>query len=222
MLFLFDIDGTLLNTGGLSRQILDQVIEKHTGDSPNLDYSDVAGFTDPAIIRTSLRKLGFEDQILSKYHWLIMDEYPKALEKQFSYSDLPHLYDDAANLLVKIIENKHCIGLITGNLKSCAETKLKQFGIWDAFPFGVFGDDTDLKSDMPWLTRERAWEVYGESFRYDQIVIVGDTVQDCLAAKEYGCKSIIVCRNFDYREKIRNANPDYLVDNLGEIDITTY
>ena len=46
MLFLFDIDGTLLNTGGLSRQILDQVIEKHTGDSPNLDYSDVAGFND--------------------------------------------------------------------------------------------------------------------------------------------------------------------------------
>ena len=79
MLFLFDIDGTLLNTGGLSRQILDQVIEKHTGDSPNLDYSDVAGFTDPEIIRTSLRKLGFEDQILSKYHWLIMDKYPKAV-----------------------------------------------------------------------------------------------------------------------------------------------
>ena len=95
-----------------------------------------------------------------------------------------------------------------------------QFGIWEKFPFGVFGSDTELKIDMPWIARECAWDAYGESFRYDEMVIVGDTVQDCMAAKEYGSKSIIVCRNLDYREKIENSSPDYLVNNLVEVDIT--
>jgi phosphoglycolate phosphatase-like HAD superfamily hydrolase len=74
---------------------------------------------------------------------------------------------------------------------------------------------------MPRLAREKAWDVLAESFRLENMVLVGDTVQDAEAANENGCQSVIVCRKSEKKELIRSANPTYLVNDLSDQEMIT-
>ena len=113
----------------------------------------------------------------------------------------------------------HAICLFTGNMKTVAKIKLGRFWIWDRFPFGVFSDDGEDKNSMLRLAQERAWDILQESFRMEKMVVVGDTVQDAEAAKNNGCKSVIVCRVPEKKGAIEKIGPDILVDDLSYPDL---
>ncbi|MBT3519338.1 MAG: HAD hydrolase-like protein [Candidatus Marinimicrobia bacterium] len=213
-LFLFDIDGTLISPGGVSRRLLSIAISKETGKPIDLGYNDVAGFTDRSITRNSLVKLGSEGSNHEALLNTILDSYSESMKIEFTKSNLPFVYDDCVSMLDEVESAGHATCLLTGNIKSVAKIKLEKFGLWDRFKFGIFADDAEEKLSMPRLAREKAWDVLAESFRLENMVLVGDTVQDAEAANENGCKSVIVCRKPEKREIIQSANPTYLVNSL--------
>lgn len=218
-LFLFDIDGTLIAPGTLPRKLLDSIISEKTGASPVLKYEDVAGFTDPLIVRNAIRKLNGSDGDIGIVVNQILDEYVSRFEAEYSGDSEASEYDDTIDLLSKVKTDRHAVGIMTGNMKAVAEVKLRRFGLWKEFPFGVFADDVELRSDMPWIARERSWDAYEESFQFQHMVIVGDTAEDAKAAVGAGTKSIIVYRKVDHLEKIRNENPTLIVDSLKKVDL---
>ena len=215
-LFLFDIDGTLISPGSVSRGLLAKAISAETGKTVELGYNDVAGFTDRSITRNALAKLDHGGMVSEDLLATILDRYITSMESEFLTSDVPFVYGDCITLLEAVEKAGHATCLLTGNMKPISKIKLGKFGLWDRFKFGIFADDAEEKSSMPRLAREKAWDVLAESYRLENMVLVGDTAQDAEAANENGCESVIVCRKPEKRELIESVNPTFLVDDLSD------
>lgn len=215
-LFLFDIDGTLLSPGILPRQILNQAFTDLAGGSPDLQFSDVAGSTDPSIIYNALIKLGHKDGAIKDLSAVILERYLDEMHRQFPGSDLPFIYDDALVFLNAVQEEGHATALLSGNVEAGARIKLDRFGLLDRFSFGAFGDDSSLRSDLPEIARLRAREFLGEEFSINNLVIVGDTPSDAHAASKSGARSVIVCRRPGWEDEIQAAGADIIVSSLAD------
>ena len=213
-LILFDIDGTLIHPGTIARKLLDSMVEEVSGASPKLKVEDVAGFTDPIILETALRRTNFSDGELSSMVSTLLEQYPAKLEEAYQDHNEAYIYEDAVELVRACRGEGWQAGLLSGNIRRAAAIKLKRFGLWDMFEFGLFGDDARSREDLVWMAEEESWEALGESYTHDRMVLVGDTVQDAEAAKANGVRSLIVCRRPETRERIEAASPTWLVDSL--------
>ena len=83
-LILFDIDGTLIHPGTVARKLLDKMVEEVANLSPELQVEDVAGYTDPIILETALKRANFKDGFLSETIDTILSSYPARLEKIYN------------------------------------------------------------------------------------------------------------------------------------------
>jgi len=217
-LILFDIDGTLLDPGTLARKLIDEVVKEVTGQSPELQVTDVAGFSDPVIIRTALAKLGQTDGDISATVDDILHRYLRRLQEKYPEYEKPRLYDDAMPLVAACKLCGWHVGLLSGNLREAAKVKLRRFGIWEKFAFGVFGDDAVSRDDLLWVAREHAWDALAEAYTYDRMILVGDTPNDARIATENGVRSLIVCRRPEWKREIVQHNPTWLVDSFKNVD----
>ena len=221
-LFLFDIDGTLLSPGPVSRRTLDRVIADLLGQSPDLQYEDVAGSTDPIIVQRALRKIGVDGGEFNEWTSKVITEYLKRLPAVFDEADEPFVYDDTLILLASILEQDNAVGVMSGNMQAAAEIKLAKFDLLQKFPFGIYADETDDRSAMPIIARERAWDVYHEAFRLADMIIIGDTDADAKAAADNGCKSIIVSRRKETWLKAEAAGASLVVSSLADVDLESF
>jgi len=217
-LFLFDIDGTIISPGNVARKLLDKIVLDNFKQSPNLNYDDVAGSTDPIIVETALLRIG-EKEPLSQSINFVLNLYQNELKEVFNSSKAPFVYDDSIQLLNKIKNDGHFFGLLSGNIKKAAKIKLSKFNLWSQFPFGVFGEDAGNRDDLVWAAREKAWDVLQESFQFEDIILIGDTVADADAASVNGAKSIIVCRIPDKKTQLEKSNATIIVDDLSKVEL---
>jgi phosphoglycolate phosphatase-like HAD superfamily hydrolase len=100
--------------------------------------------------------------------------------------------------------------------KRGAQIKLGKFDLMKHFSFGAFGDEGETRNDLPIVARNRAQEVLDMIYEFDEIVLIGDTPEDAIAAKVNGCKSIIVCRRQEWYDDIVKAGADIIVDSLDD------
>jgi len=212
-LFLFDIDGTLLSPGPSARKAINQAIENFTGSPPNLQIKDVAGMTDRLIVKNALIKAGTSGEI-SEVIDDIINDYLEMFKNTYFESKDAFLYEDALELVHKIKGTGSPLALLTGNVKRGAHIKLDRFDLMKHFSFGAYGDEGETRSDLPVVAQKRAKEVLGKTYKFEDIVLVGDTPEDAIAAKVNGCKSIIVCRRKEWYGEIVMAGADLIVDSL--------
>lgn len=214
-LYLFDIDGTLISPGLSARKAINQAIENFTGVPPNLQIKDVAGLTDRLIVKNALVKSGMDGDMTEVINDIIND-YITTFEDTYLKSDGAFVYEDALKLVQKVKGKSFPLGLLTGNIKRGAQIKLGRFDLMKHFSFGAFGDEGETRNDLPIVARNRAQEVLGKSYEFDEIVLVGDTPEDAIAAKVNGCKSIVVCRRKEWYDDIVRAGADLIVDSLDD------
>jgi len=216
-LFLFDIDGTLISPGGVSRGLLAKTISEEIGEKVHLGYNDVAGYTDRSIVRNALLKLN--QTITADLLDRIFQHYVSFMKSEFMVSKDPFVYQDCVDFLDKVQNAGHAVCLLTGNMKAVARIKLEKFDLWRRFDFGVFAEDTEDKLAMPRLAKKRAWTVWQKTYRYDQMVVVGDTIQDAKAGIGNGCKTVIVCRKREKWDDINKMGPEWLGYCMDTIDL---
>ncbi|RMF08313.1 MAG: hypothetical protein D6762_05955 [Candidatus Neomarinimicrobiota bacterium] len=214
-LFLFDIDGTLLNPGPVPRASLNRAFGDITGREARFRLEDVAGFTDPSIVRRGLEKVGI-DRDQGEMVTRILNRYLQRLEQEYDASPEAFVYSDAVALLARLEKKQAYLGLLTGNISRGARIKLGRFHLFHRFPLGVFGEDGMTRGDLPQVVRERAWDVFHESFRYEQMIIIGDTVEDGKLARDYGMPSLLVCRRQEWWEKMEALRPAWLGTSLDD------
>jgi len=217
-LFLFDIDGTLISPGPTARRAINTAIENYTGIKPNLQIKDVAGLTDRLIVRNALKKAG-KDSGAESVIDDIVNEYIRLFERTYPDSTEAFVYKDSINLVNKVKRFDIPMGLLTGNVKRGAEIKLGKFDLMRYFPFGAFADDGNTRNDLPEVARRIAMDTLKMNFDPIDIILVGDTPEDAIAAKTNGCKSIVVCRRKEWYNEIVNAGADLIVDNLDDPQI---
>src|SRR4051812_16575380 len=138
-LVLFDIDGTLLATGGAGERALRVILAEHYGSTDGLNGIEIAGRTDSLIAKQVLRKFGIEETPEEMARFL--DLYVEKLTELLPVTE-GRLLPGIVELLDALKARPHMLlGLLTGNLQRGAELKLAHYGVWKYFEFGAYADD---------------------------------------------------------------------------------
>lgn len=211
---LFDIDGTLLSSGGAGKHAMYAAMAS-AFDLENLDDGiPFAGRTDRAIGRDLLMRHGLED---SETNW-----------RRFVRAYLEHLPQSLASRpgrvlpgvasLLELLRGRGdvAIGLLTGNLSEGAKTKVRHYGIDHFFRFGGFGDRHLDRNDV---AREALAEVIKHlpiPVQLERIWVIGDTPLDVRCARSIGAKILAVCTGLHSRADLATEQPDILLDDLSD------
>jgi len=212
LVWLFDVDGTLLLTDGAAREAFSHALRERLGIEDDLGEVAFAGRTDPLILADILRKHGrgpLDGE--SEEFWEAVYAHMRALLAPGRGRLLPGV----AELLAAIAAEPSWIpALLTGNSGGMARIKLGHFGLADHFAFGAFGDEAPDRNSLARVATARAWERY--QVPASGCLVVGDTEHDILCARAAGARVVAVASGFRDRETLAAHEPDLLLDDLRD------
>lgn len=214
-LVLFDIDGTLITSGGAGERALRRGFRERFGIDDDLTKTEIAGRTDSGIARQMLavHKIPETSENLAAF----FDGYLQFLKIELPASPgylLPGILPllDALKPRPDIV-----LGLLTGNLARGAEIKLTHYRVWHYFEFGAYADDHHDRNQLGHFARQRAREKHGFEFPPERIFVLGDTPHDITCARAIGAKAVAIATGKFSIEELRPLNPDFLFADLGDV-----
>jgi phosphoglycolate phosphatase len=215
-LCLFDIDGTLIHSGGAGIHALKVALKERFGIQDDLADIEIAGMTDSGIVISILKKhqLPASNEnvtaFLDSYVHFLSLELPRRKGK---------LLPGVLQLLEKLKTRKHLVlALLTGNISRGARLKLEHYGVWHFFEFGAFADDHHDRNQLGSFARARARERHGREFSANEIDVIGDTPRDIACGKAIGARTIAVATGTWTREQLAEHHPDFLIDDLSDVN----
>lgn len=213
---LFDIDGTLLLSGGAGSRSLERAIQRMTGRGGGMNDVLPDGKTDYLIIEEAFR-VNFPDLPLGpKDVQAALEAYLEFLEEEVAASEGFRLMPGVPGVLEACQAREDLLlGLATGNLEAGAKIKLARAGLQKYFSFGGFGSDAIQRTDMVRAAIRRTWEAAGFEVPHEQIYVIGDTPHDILCAHEAGVRAIGVGAARFSCEELTHYHPDALLEDLS-------
>src|SRR5579859_6657400 len=213
-LILWDIDGTILHAAGAGMKALNTALPAVFGVSGSFAGIDYAGRTDIWIIKQIFSRFGIADTAENRTRYI--DGYIAALPGILRTSDARILPGVEAILRHAAAHPGVAQGLLTGNLRRGAETKLGYHDLYRYFPIGAFADDSEVRNELGPFALNRARAHWGLDFPPSQVWIVGDTPHDILCARAIGAKVIAVATGTSKVAELTVHNPDVVLENLAD------
>ncbi len=216
--FLFDIDGTLLDSGHAGQKAMEQTLRVEFGiDQIDCDIP-YAGRTDRGIVTDLLVGHGLsssEDQF-ARFRKRYFSLLPGHLNER-SGCVLPGVRQFLEQLSARLSPGSgKQIGLLTGNFEQSGWMKIRHFNLDHHFSFGAFGDQhsnrDDVARDAVAILKQKG--VSG----CDPVWIIGDTPADVQCARAIGAKVLAVASGIFSREELEPTKPDILVDDFEDPD----
>jgi phosphoglycolate phosphatase len=211
---LFDVDGTLITTGGVGRRAIVRSLEK-CGVAPTATFS-FAGMTDRAIVRRCLLDAGEQasealiDRLLDSYLEVLRDNVAAAPSTSYRVN---------AGILEALDATEQqqqlALGLGTGNIEAGARIKLARVGIADRFPLGGFGRDSEDRAELISAGADRGCALLGLPRDRCRIVVIGDTPLDIAAAQANGATSLAVATGTFDLEALIEHRPTHAFESLA-------
>jgi phosphoglycolate phosphatase len=210
---LFDIDGTLLSTGGAGKAAMEAALISEFRLEAVLDGVPYSGRTDRAIGRDLLGLHGIEDSVDT---WRRLVTAYLAHLPQYLASHRGQVLPGIASLL-DLLGNDETVllGLLTGNVREGARGKLVHYGLWDHFALGGFGDDHFDRNEVA-LAAKAAIAAHLEGRTVDEVWVVGDTPLDIRCARHIGARVAAVATGWHTLEELAVAEPDVLLADLSD------
>lgn len=187
-LLLWDIDGTLIVSGGAGERALLAALRSEFGIAGDLENIELAGRTDPWITRRLLLKydLAPSRENIARF----LEGYLRALPTEIKNPGA-RMLPGVSDVVAQVARTAgFAQGLLTGNLRRGAEIKLRHHGLWDYFPFGAFSDDSEMRNDLGPHALRRALEHHGVEFERDRVYVIGDTPHDIDCGRIIGARTI--------------------------------
>jgi phosphoglycolate phosphatase len=212
-LVLFDIDGTLLLTGGAGGRAIRRAVQ--TAFSLKRLPGGVCpdGRTDPWIVRELLASCDASAKWSGSLSSSFCETYLECLEEEMDKSPVEVLRG-VIPLLERLREAPgHCLGLATGNIENGAWLKLRKAGLDHYFSYGGFGSDSEDRAELVRTAVRRGLTACGIS-EPAATYVIGDTPHDVAHARRAGAHSIAVASGNYGCEALARSNPDFLVDSL--------
>lgn len=187
---LFDIDGTLVTTGGVGRRAVERAFQRQHGRRDACERIRFDGMTDRLIARLGLEAIGAPTSDAAIEELLAV--YLVELEAELSLStpEQYRVHVGVAEVLAAARERGMALGLGTGNIQDGARLKLEHVGLHHHFGFGGFGSDHELRVELIRVGAERGAQQLGFPLRECRVVVIGDTPKDIDAARGIGAESI--------------------------------
>lgn len=215
-LLLFDIDGTLLTSGGAGEQSLRATMRDRFGVEEDMAGITLAGATDKLIATQLLEKHGLA--VTPENISALLDAYLAHLADRIAHHP-GRLLPGIVALLERLKGRADCLlALLTGNLRRGAEIKLGHYGVWDYFEFGAFADDHHDRNELGRFARARALDHHGEEFLPEQIFVIGDTPRDIECGRAIGAKTVAIATGVYSTAELAEHAPDFLFADLSETE----
>jgi phosphoglycolate phosphatase-like HAD superfamily hydrolase len=215
-LILFDIDGTLIDSGGAGVRSLDLALEELFSIENGFHGISMAGKTDTQIIKEGLIKHGISTNGTVE---AVITAYVKHLRREI-HNDRKHVKPGIYAVLEELQPLQDVgLGLLTGNIEQGARIKLEPFQLNEYFPAGAFGSDDEDRNNLLPVALKRFEELFQQTIAPDTCIVVGDTPRDVECAHIYGAMCIGVATGPYSFEALTEAGADYVVQDLSDGDI---
>lgn len=212
ILLFWDIDGTLITSGGAGEESFRQALLERYGIIDDLGEIEIAGRTDLAIAMDLCRK--YQDygcasaELVESY----LERLPILLSKKKG-----SVFPGVRELLEWSHEHPEVHNaLLTGNVKRGAFLKLKHYGLDRFFEFGAFGDDSPDRNKLGPIALERARILLKKNFHIEYTWVIGDTPHDIRCARVLGCKVLAVATGRFSMEQLQTHHPDLALADLSQ------
>jgi phosphoglycolate phosphatase-like HAD superfamily hydrolase len=204
---LFDIDGTLIRSGGAGKAAMEAGLQSAFGVREILGQVPFSGRTDLGIARDLLAVHGIDatDKNIEELNLAYLSHLPAALKRLHGVV-LPGIVDALTRE-----RQASAVGLLTGNIRAGAEIKLRHFGLWHYFPFGGFADGLCERDDVARRAIVEAEAHLGQKVDPKNVWVIGDTPLDVQCARAIGANSVIVATGWHAHEELIAAEPDHLL-----------
>jgi phosphoglycolate phosphatase len=215
-LVLFDIDGTLIRTGGAGVKAFAKVFETEFNAVDGFERMKFGGRTDTGLVREFFG-----------YHNIpaTPENFQRFFERYVFWLD--HILKESQTAVclgvwdfirgLQGLANPPVIGLLTGNIRLGAEIKLRHAGLWDVFVTGGFADDSEERDKIAAIAKERGSRLLKEELRGEQVVVIGDTPLDIRCARAIGARVLAVATGTVAIEELQSHKPEWAVKDLSEV-----
>jgi len=212
--FFFDIDGTLILTGGAGKDsMVEALLTEFHLEKASADVS-VVGRSDRGIAGELFQMHGIEDSQANweRFRARYLELLPVNLPKRQGQV-LPGVPD-----LLEQLDRRDdtALGLLTGNVEQAARVKLEYYGLYQHFAFGGFGDRCSQREGVAKEALAAARAHLDSDPSIQQIWVIGDTPLDIQCARSIGAKSLVVTTGWHSAEELAAAAPDRLVTDLSD------
>jgi len=210
---LFDIDGTLLVTGGAGGAAWQRGFEELYGIEADVAEHTDAGMTDPEIVKIIFKQvIGREGTPAERAKAIAayLKHLPDTVAESGGYEVMPGVEE----LLPRLIEQGILLGLVTGNVEAAAHIKLSRGRLNRFFSFGGYGSDSPDRTAVTKAALSRATLVSGDSFEGSSCISVGDTPRDVSAGHGAGIKVVGVATGTYSVEQLKDAEADWALESV--------
>jgi phosphoglycolate phosphatase-like HAD superfamily hydrolase len=215
-LVLFDIDGTLIHTGGAGVKAFAKVFRTEFGATDHFERLKFAGRTDVSLVR----------EFFSFHHIAATPENFKRFFGRYVFW-LDHILRDSKTEVCPGVWEfirqlgelgpAPLLGLLTGNIRLGAEIKLRHFNLWDVFAVGAFADDHEERDKIASIARQRGALLLGEALGDHQVLVIGDTPLDIRCGKAIGAKVLAVATGGTGIDELKQHQADWVAPDLNAI-----
>lgn len=215
-LVLFDIDGTLVRTGGAGVKAFAKVFETEFGQVDGFERLKFGGRTDLSLLKEffSYHQIPASPENLERF----LSRYAFWLDHLLSQSQgevCPGVREFIRGL--KGEKDGPLVGLLTGNIRLGAELKLRHFDLWEEFVTGGFADDYEERDQIAAIARQRGSRLLERELRDEEVLVIGDTPLDIRCARAIKAKVLAVATGGSSLEVLREHKPDWVVTDLRSV-----
>ena len=218
-LVLFDIDGTLVLTGGAGLRAMNRAGEAVLGSAGLIDGITLAGRTDWIILHDALARIGrdLDDDLFNR----LRDAYITNLRDEIHQrgQGVKAVMPGIAELLPMLeARDDIWLGLLTGNFEQGARIKLEHFDLWRYFRCGAFGDDAPDRNALVPFALERARGCGLGDLPYEDVFVIGDTPHDVACAHAVGAVPVAVATGGFTVDQLRETGAPHVFSDLSDTE----
>ena len=222
-LVLFDIDGTLLNTGTFGVKSLQNAVKNITGKTPEYDVKELIGVSDKKNF-TYMYYCAAGKTPTAKQLDAVKEEYIRLLPSELAALKKSKKYKAASGVekFIKELQKYKDVklALATGNIEEASKIKLAPAGLDKYFITGGFGWDGIKRPDILKAAVKRASKVFKHKFTPEEVFVIGDTHLDIVAAKANGYHSAVIKEaGLADKEKLLRAAAEVEADSFKDIEL---
>jgi phosphoglycolate phosphatase-like HAD superfamily hydrolase len=213
---LFDIDGTIMDSGGAGTRAMDTAFMELFSVGNAFQTISMAGKTDMQILRE-----GFELHAIDCSNGVVPEFYRIYVRylKENMKSSGGHIKPGIREALKQLHEQEECIlGLLTGNIEEGARIKLDFFGLNDYFNIGAFGNDDEDRDRLLPVAVDKLFKRNSLHVSFRDCIVIGDTPRDISCSKPYGAFSVAVATGPYSAATLSEAGADIVLNDLSDTE----
>jgi phosphoglycolate phosphatase len=211
---LFDVDETLVHTGGSGARSWMAAFDKLYGIPADIGEHSSAGETDPQVARATFRGVLHRDPASAELAKLYA-EYLLHLSDDITQSPGYRVLPAVEQTLTGLLKSGVMLGLVSGAMEGAARTKLIPANLNRFFVFGAYGSDSPDRAELTSIAIQKARQLHGE-VSPEQVFVVGDTPHDMEATKAAGAISVGVATGHYSTQELKTAGGVHVLGSLAE------